>query len=81
MFWDGTSWIDESAEAKEPPPKPSMSAGRRRFRDWAATGVMGLALVGLIIPVFGIASASQVPFVCFDQIGKRPLFPLIMELH
>ena len=61
MFWDGTSWIDESAEAKKPPPKPSMSAGRRRFRDWAATGVMGLALVGLIIPVFGIASASQVP--------------------
>ena len=61
MFWDGTSWVDEPAEAKKPPPKPSMSAGRRRFRDWAATGVMGLALVGLIIPVFGIASASQVP--------------------
>ena len=60
-FWNGTSWIDESAEAKKPPPQPSKSAGRRRFRDWAATGVMGLALVGLIIPVFGIASASQVP--------------------
>ena len=58
MFWNGTSWQDEPGQATRRP-QPSSPSHRRRFRDWAATGVMGLALIGLIIPVFGSVGQDQ----------------------
>ena len=61
MFWNGTSWTEEPAQATRSP-QPSSKPARRRFRDWAATGVMGLALIGLIIPIFGAsANDAKVP--------------------
>ena len=53
MFWDGSNWVDET-----PKPTPSLAPRKRRARDWAATGLMGLVLVGLIIPTVGMFAGS-----------------------
>src|SRR5215813_10478256 len=51
-FWDGTRWVDERAA---PPPKPTP---RRRSRDWIATGIMALGLVGLMVPVVSTSAST-----------------------
>ncbi len=53
MFWDGTRWVDES-----PTPRAVNRPSKRRLRDWIATGAMGLALFGLLIPILGVAAAT-----------------------
>ncbi len=53
MYWDGSNWVDET-----PKPTPSLAPRKRRARDWAATGLMGLVLVGLIIPTVGVFAGS-----------------------
>jgi hypothetical protein len=52
MFWDGTRWTKEGA------PSPSEVNGRRRFRDWVATGLMFLLLPALMLPLVQTAEAS-----------------------
>jgi len=52
MFWDGSRWVDET-----PKPTQSLASAKRRRRDWAATGFMALALVGLIVPSIGVFAA------------------------
>ncbi len=54
MFWDGTKWIDPTQQSD---PQPAKRPGRR-FRDWAATGVMGLLLIALVIPVVGASAGN-----------------------
>jgi len=56
MYWDGSNWVDET-----PKPAASPSHPKRRARDWAATGLMGLVLVGLIIPTVGVFASSSTP--------------------
>ena len=53
MYWDGSNWVDET-----PKPTPSLAPRKRGARDWAATGLMGLVLVGLIIPTVGVFAGS-----------------------
>jgi hypothetical protein len=52
MFWDGTRWVDESTRS------PVHPTPQRRLRNFAATGVMALALVGLIVPLVGTSAAG-----------------------
>ena len=54
MFWDGSNWVDET-----PKPTPSPIQPKRRARDWAATGLMGIIFVGLIIPSIGVFASSS----------------------
>ena len=52
MYWDGHRWIDESAK------KPASAPPRRHARDWLATGIMGLAVVALVVPMIGASAAN-----------------------
>ena len=54
MYWDGSHWVDET-----PKPTPSLAPATRRWRDWSATGLMGFALVALIIPTIGAFAATS----------------------
>ena len=55
MFWDGERWLpDEPLPAKASPRQP-----RRRHRDWLATGVMIVALVGLMVPLMAVSAATN----------------------
>ena len=56
MYWDGSNWVDET-----PKPTPTLAPAKRSGRDWAATGLMGLILVGLIIPSVGVFASSSGP--------------------
>ena len=53
MFWDGSRWVDET-----PKPTASQAPRARRWRDWGATSVIGLALVALIIPSIAASAAT-----------------------
>ena len=55
MFWDGSTWVDETPK---PTPTPTLAPQHRRWRDRSATGLMGLILVGLIIPSVGVFASS-----------------------
>lgn len=54
MFWDGTRWVEEGA----PAPVSARPRPRHRIRDWLATGIMAVALVGLAIPTTSTSAAS-----------------------
>ena len=56
MFWDGSRWVEET---RTPAPTP-IATHRARTRDWLATGIMALAVVGLVLPMVG-ASAAPPP--------------------
>ena len=62
MFWDGTRWV-EPAVAAPPPPQP------RRFRDWLATLVMVLGVLGLTIP-WGAVFAAEPSVKLLPEIGQ-----------
>ncbi len=55
-FWDGSKWVDDES----PPKAPARIATRRRprFTDMIATGVMSLALIGLVVPTISTSAAS-----------------------
>jgi hypothetical protein len=54
MFWDGTQWLpDDGRPAAQPRP-----THKGQFRDKLATGVMGLVLVGLLVPFAGTAAST-----------------------
>ena len=55
MFWDGERWLPD----QPPPAKPPRTQPRRRHRDWLATGVMVVALVGLLVPLMGVSAATN----------------------
>jgi hypothetical protein len=50
-FWNGTRWVEETTES--PTAKPS------RLADWAATGLMILALGAVAVPLQFAAAASH----------------------
>ena len=73
MFWDGERWLpDDGRPQPQPRTQPS-----RRVRDWLATGVMVLVLVGLMVPVcrrLGVADARHGrcwPLVRHGSHGRR----------
>ncbi|MGH2445282.1 MAG: cellulase family glycosylhydrolase [Candidatus Limnocylindria bacterium] len=50
-FWDGHRWIRDSG-AERPAPTP------RRTRDWIATGLALVVLLGIMIPLSGIRAST-----------------------
>jgi parallel beta-helix repeat protein len=60
MFWDGTRWTDDPHTPNERRTPSSQPTGRRRLRDWLATGSMLLLLGALVVPSIG-ASAAAMP--------------------
>jgi len=52
MFWDGSRWVSET-----PPAQPT---DRRRLADWLATGVMGVALFVMVVPLGATSAATPV---------------------
>ena len=54
MFWDGSRWVDET-----PKPTANLAPKKRRARDWAATSLLGFALVALIIPSMGTSASTS----------------------
>ena len=56
MFWDGSRWVDEAPAAVTTNPTPPRRQASQP--DWLATGIMALAVVALVVPMFG-ASARR----------------------
>src|SRR5262245_50650958 len=54
MFWDGDRWVPD-----RPPVVAAPSSKPRRHRDWLATGVMLVALIGLIVPIMGVSAGTN----------------------
>ena len=54
MFWDGTRWVDETTK-----PTATPATSNRRLRDWAATSLLGFALVALVIPSVGTSASTS----------------------
>ena len=55
MYWNGDRWLPQEPERVAKPAHRSY----RRFRDWAATGIMVVVLAGLALP-FGDADAATI---------------------
>ena len=54
MFWDGSRWVDET-----PKPTATQAPRKRRARDWAATSLLGFALVALVIPSMATSASTS----------------------
>ncbi len=54
MFWDGSRWVDETTK-----PTATLAPKKRRVRDWAATSLIGFALVALVIPSVGTSASTS----------------------
>jgi hypothetical protein len=54
MYWNGDRWLPQEPERVARPERRS----QRRIRDWAATGVMVAAVVGLAVPLVGATAAT-----------------------
>jgi hypothetical protein len=54
MYWNGDRWLPQEPERVAKPAHRS----NRRFRDWAATGIMVVVLAALAIPFVGAAGAT-----------------------
>lgn len=61
MFWDGNHWVEDGVKKASPTPT------RRKARDWFSTGIMGLALVALVVPMVGASAATYSPRVTLSS--------------
>lgn len=57
MFWDGERWLPDQPRVVRAP-RPPRPASRKRRRDWMATGVMALALIGLVVPIVSVSAVG-----------------------
>ena len=56
MFWDGERWLPEEGHPQAQPVKRSSGGVRSRL----SVAVMAIALVGLLLPVVGVAGVADV---------------------
>ncbi len=51
-YWDGRVWVDEA-------PAPARGTKSSRLGKWAATAVMMLGLVALVLPFAGVSASTR----------------------
>ena len=57
MIWDEERWLPDQPRAVQAPRAPRPKSRRRR-RDWLASGVMVVAMIGLVIPIMSVSAGT-----------------------